>query len=74
MYIKNGKDAVAFIEALKGIDGALSYDGDCSVQVVFQLKNGKVLRFGITDEDVARGQGLWFDQFPGLFGELKNYV
>jgi hypothetical protein len=55
-----------FVEHLKRLHGALSYDGDASVQVVFYLTNGGVLRIGVTDEDVAAQPGLWADQYAGL--------
>lgn len=59
-----------FIRDLKKLDGAIPYDGDASVQVVFILANGKTLRFGITDEDISDGN-LWFDQYPGLLNEFS---
>jgi len=37
---------------------------------LFQLKDGRFLRFGITDEDVAPEQGLFFDTFEGL--KIRN--
>lgn len=55
---------------LKKLDGAISYDGDASVQVVFKLANGKTLRIGVTDDDVADRPGLWCDQYEGLNREL----
>lgn len=55
-----------FISELKKLDGAIPYDGDASVQVVFKLANGKNLRIGITDSDVADKPGLWCDQYEGL--------
>lgn len=63
---------VEFISRLKKLPGAISYDGDASVQVAFKLSNGKVLRIGVTDEDIAESPGLWADNYPGLFGELEN--
>ncbi len=39
--------------------------GECSTQVFFQLKNGKVLNFGITDDDVADKKGLWVRLLDG---------
>lgn len=62
---------VGFIDLLKKLDGAVSYDGDASFQVVFKLKNGKTLRFGITDDDIGSGF-LWVDQYEGLNGELNQ--
>lgn len=62
--------AYEFLCALKKLDGAIEYDGNASVQVVFKLTNGKTLRIGITDEDVAIDHsstlGLWCDQYEGL--------
>ena len=50
------------ISQLKKMNGAIDYSGDCSYQVVFLLKNGETLRFGVTDDDVAEHPGflsLW---------------
>ena len=55
-----------FIAELKKLDGAIDYDGDCSCQVIFRLANGKTLRIGITDDDVAARLGLTCDQYEGL--------
>lgn len=55
------KQAIKLIELLKQVNGSISYDGDASVQVLLPLVNGDTLRIGITDEDVAPTQGLWFD-------------
>ncbi len=61
-----------FIRKLKELPGAISYDGDASVQVAFKLAGGEVLRIGLTDEDVADAPGLWADNYRGLFGELEE--
>lgn len=61
-----GADGVSFIQRLKALDGAIPYDGDASAQVVFRLANGKTLRIGVTDDDVAEEPGLWCDQYEGL--------
>jgi len=63
MWIKNTGDACDFIDKLKKLDGAINLDGECSAQVLFELKNGKTLRIGITDDDVATELGLWADQY-----------
>lgn len=67
-YLKNSDDVVAFVEYLKTLDGAVEYDGCASIQVMFQLKNGKNLRIGITDDDLCdrNHKGLWVDQYGGL--------
>ena len=57
---------IDFIDKLKKLDGAIPYDGDCSSQVIFRLANGKTLRIGITDDDVAETKGIWCDQYTGL--------
>lgn len=59
---------IELINILKTLDGAISYDGECSTQVAFRLKNGRTVRFGVTDEDVTpiESQGLWVDQYAGL--------
>ena len=61
----------SFIQQLKELDGAIPYDGDASVQVVFKLANGKTLRIGETDTDTGADPGPWCDQYQGLFGEFK---
>ncbi len=33
--------------------------GECHTSTFIHLSDGKILRFGITDEDVAEQQGLW---------------
>ncbi len=72
-------EAVHLICMLQQIEGAIDYSGECSVQVVIPLKNGKHLRLGVTDSDVAATQGLWFDQYEGLKmagcpeGDLTKY-
>ncbi len=63
MFIKTTEDAVQFIQELLCFSGAERYDGSASIQVVFPLKNGKFLRIGCTDDDVAEEPGLWADQF-----------
>lgn len=60
-------EAVNFVESLKKLEGAISYDGNASTQVLFYLANGRVLRIGVTDEDVGDRAGLWADQY--LFEE-----
>ncbi len=60
------KQAYELIKLLKKVAGAINYDGDASTQVMFKMRDGKNLRIGITDEDVAPGQGLWFDDYEGL--------
>jgi len=59
-------DPCDFIDRLKKLDGAIPYDTDCSSQVVFRLANGKTLRVGITDNDVAETPGIFCDQYEGL--------
>lgn len=60
--------AYSLIHKLKQLDGAIPYDGDASVQVVFKLANGKTLRIGMTEEV----DSIWCDQYEGLFGEFKQ--
>ena len=52
---------IQLIQELKKVQGALSYDGDASCQVLLPIKDNKYLRIGVTDEDVAEVQGIWFD-------------
>jgi hypothetical protein len=60
------------IQELKKVKGAISYDGDCSVQVLLPTTDNKYLRVGVTDDDVAEKPGIWFDYYEGLNGELNN--
>lgn len=64
------KDQLNLIYELKKIDGAISYDGECSVQVKIPTKDGNYLRVGITDPDVSNESGIWWDYYPGL--QLKS--
>ena len=57
--------SLTLIQKLKEFDGAIDYDGDCSCQVYFKLKNGKRLRFAVCDGDVGN-PCLAIDQYPGL--------
>lgn len=52
---------IELIHRLKSIEGAKCNDGEASVQVFIPLKNGTYLRLGVTDDDVAEEEGLWFD-------------
>lgn len=63
--MSNLEQDLDFIRRLKRMPGAVSYDGDASVQVAFLLANGKTLRIGLTDEDVGTGE-LWADNYAGL--------
>lgn len=63
---------LALIRELKKVKGAQSYDGEASVQVRLPTTDGKYLRVGITDDDVAPGQGLWFDYYEGLALKSKE--
>ncbi len=58
---------------LKKCQGAVSYDGDASIQVVIPLNDGRYIRIGRTDDDVADTIGLWFDFYSGLNNELDKY-
>ena len=60
------------IQELKKVKGAISYDGDCSVQVLLPTTDNKYLRVGVTDDDVAEKPGIWFDYYEGLNNELNN--
>ena len=57
--------SLLLIENLKRFEGAINYDGSCSAQVMFQLANGKTLRFCSTDDDCGNAK-LHVDQYPGL--------
>lgn len=61
-------DGLALIDLLRGMEGGMDYSGDASSQVIFKLANGRTLRFGVTDDDVAEHPGLWIDQYGGLTG------
>lgn len=62
---------VDLIQKLKNVVGAESCDGDCSCQVLLPTKDGRALRVGLTDEDVADRPGeIWFKD--GLSRWLEN--
>lgn len=64
---------IKLIQELKKIKGALPYDGDASTQVLLPTINGKYLRVGITDDDIAEQPGkIWFDYYGGLNNEIKE--
>jgi len=52
-----------FLDQLAVLPGAEPlFMGECSVQAQFKLANGKILRIGSTDDDVAAFPGqLWAD-------------
>jgi hypothetical protein len=66
---------VKLIQELKKIPGAISYDGEVSIQVLLPTMNGKHLRVGVSD-DVP---GVWHDYYAGLpidkegIGEIRAY-
>lgn len=57
----NWDNNLELIRLLKRVIGSSNHDGDCSAQVLLPLMNGRFLRVGITDPDVAECEGLWFD-------------
>jgi hypothetical protein len=64
---------IDIIQELKKVVGAHSYDGDASLQVLLPTVDGRMLRIGITDEDVADLPGeIWFDYYPGLNSEIQT--
>ena len=68
MSNKFNEDHCNLIYELKKVPWAVSFDGDASCQVLFPMvKNseGRILRVGITDEDVGTGQ-LWWDYYGGI--------
>ena len=65
------KEGIALIDTLLKLPGAIPYHGNASWQVAFRLEGGEILRFGVTDGDVAEHPGfLWVDNYEGLNGEL----
>ena len=66
-------DIITLIRELHKIPGALDYSGDASYQVLLPTTEGKYLRVGITDDDVAAHPGkIWFDYYEGFNNEIKN--
>lgn len=64
---------ISLIRELKKIPSSLSYDGDASIQVLLPTIEGKYLRIGVTDDDVAEHPGkIWFDYYEGFNNEIKN--
>jgi hypothetical protein len=70
--IEDSLNSVSLIQELKKVKGAISYDGDCSTQVLLPTTDNKYLRVGVTDDDVAEKPGIWFDYYEGLNNELNN--
>ena len=70
--VEDSIKGISLIEELKKVKGAVSYDGDCSTQVLLPTTDNKYLRVGITDDDVAETPGIWFDYHEGLNNELTN--
>ena len=65
--------SIELIEELKKVNGALPYDGDASVQVLLPTIDGRILRVGVTDNDVSEAPDkVWFDYYKGLNEEIKN--
>ena len=58
--VRQGQD-LAVVEQLIAQYGGDEFMGECSVQAYFLLADGRNLRFGLTDDDVAAHQGLWVD-------------
>lgn len=66
-------DMIALIQELKKVTNALDYSGDASTQVLLPTTEGKYLRVGVTDDDVAEHPGkIWFDYYEGFNNEIKN--
>lgn len=64
---------IDLIRELKKVTNALSYDGDASIQVLLPTIEGKYLRIGVTDDDIAKHSGkIWFDYYEGFNNEIKN--
>ncbi len=49
----DAKAGHALIAKLKTMEGAMDYDGVISEQVAFELKDGRLLRFCVTDADAS---------------------
>lgn len=63
----NELEEIALVQILKRVKGAVSYDGDASVQVLLPTEGGQYIRIGVTDEDVAAKPGLWFEYPAEIF-------
>lgn len=57
------EQAYELIRLLMNVKGAVDYSGDASVQVIIPLNDGRKVRIGMTDSDVAAKPGLWFDLY-----------
>lgn len=62
---------IELINNLKKVKGAISYDGDASIQVLLPTIDNKYLRVGVTDNDVGSGK-LWFDYYEGFNSEITK--
>ena len=63
---------VELLYQLLKVKGAINYSGDASMQVLLPTEDGKYLRVGVTDDDVAEVKGIWFDYYEGLNGEIDK--
>lgn len=61
-HTDDGGSVVDLISHLKQVEGAKSYDGEGSCQVLLPLKGGGYLRIGTTDEN----DSFWVDRYGGL--------
>ena len=63
------------ITLLKQVPGAISYDGDASVQVILPLKDGSHVRVGRTDAEVSASgtNDIWWDRYGGLNNEIIRW-
>lgn len=60
------EDGIQLIRELKTLKGAMDYDGDCSFQVLFELRNGTNLRLGVTEDSAGF---MWADIINSLFAK-----
>ena len=63
---------IELIYQLLKVKGAINYSSDASMQVLLPTEDGKYLRVGVTDDDVAEVKGIWFDYYEGLNGEIDK--
>lgn len=63
MYLKDSYDCVKFIYKLAKLEGGKLDHGECFCGASFKLANGKILQFGLCDDDVAGELGITVRQY-----------
>lgn len=66
---------LSLISLLNKTVNSTSFYGECSVQSHLNLKDGRILRIGFTDDDVAEHPGkIWFDIYDPKTGKYEKHL